>query len=172
MNRVVIPTVLIAGIILLISLQCTLTHRWLVWGVHMELLPPLLVYAAFTVNLPSSLLLGAFAAVMYDSFSAGPMGASLIPYLVGVSLFCGVRPIFFRNRISTQFFSGFVLGFIALFLQWVFCGKFLAGGAHIVPKLLHLSLMCAVLAVFYFLFLDLLFRGLGLNPGRFEDSAI
>ncbi len=172
MNRIIIPFILIAGIILLLAIQCTLIHRWYFWGVRLELLPALLLYAAFTVNLPSSLLLALLSAMMYDTFSVGNFGSSIIPYITGVSLFCAVRPIFFRNRITTQFLSGFVLGFIILLLQWVLCGKWMVGWEHIWPKLLRLSLISGVLAVAYFTLFDAICRSLGLDPGRFEESLL
>ncbi|MBI4025514.1 MAG: hypothetical protein HY360_11075 [Verrucomicrobia bacterium] len=173
MHRPIIPFLLVVGIILLLSLQCTLTHRWDVWGVEVrpELLPALLVYAAFTVNLPTALLLGFFAAVMYDSFSGGNFGASMIPYMASISIFCAVRPVFFRNRITTQFLSGFVFGFLALLLQWAFCGKFPVHWAEVFRKVTRLAVCSGFLAVIYFTVLDIFFRLMGLNPGRFEDGA-
>jgi len=171
MNRLIIPFLLVLGIIFLLTIQCTLAHRWLLWDVSLELLPALLLYAAFTVNLPTALLLGLFAAVMYDSFSAGRFGASMIPYIVATSSFCAVRPIFFRNRITTQFVSGCVFGFIALFLQWTLCGKFMVGWEHIFPKLLRLSFFSGVLAIVYFGLIDFFCRFMGLDPGRFEEYS-
>ncbi len=170
MHRLVIPTILVFTIIVLVSLQCTLTSRWMVWGVHLELLPPLLLYAAFSVRFSTALLLAVFASVVYDALSAGPMGGSAIPYLAGTVLFCAVRPIFFRNRISTQFISGFVLSFATLFLQWIFCGKFSSGLHHVLPPILRLSVLCAILTIFYFAVLDWICHLAGAEPGRPETS--
>lgn len=172
MNRLLIPFALVVGAIFLVTLQCTVTWRWAPWGVRLELLPPLLVYMAFTVNLPTAFFLGAFCAVLYDSLSAGYMGASVIPYLVTLTLFSALRPVFFRNRISTRFLSGLVAGFLALLLQWVFCGKVTSiPVAAVLPKVLRLSVLCGLLSVAYFFAFDLVFRSLGLDPGRFEEPA-
>lgn len=172
MNRLLMPFSLVAGVILLVTLQCTIVWRWTPWGVHLELLPPLLIYMAFTVNLPTAFFLGAFAAALYDAFSAAPMGASVIPYLTGVMLFSALRPIFFRNRLSTRFLSGLVGGFLILFLQWIFSGKvtFVPLSA-ILPKIARLSALCGVLSVAYFAVLDAIFRASGLDPGRFEEAS-
>ncbi len=136
----------------------------------MELLPPLLLYAAFTVNPQTAILLGSLAAVLYDSFSGVNFGASLAPYAVSVFLFCAVRPIFFRNQITTQFISGCIFGFMALSFQWVLSGKFMVGWESIWPKVLRLSLLSGILAVLYFIILDRLHRWMGLDPGRFEET--
>lgn len=172
MNRLLIPFTLVAAAIVLVTLQCTVTWRWAPWGVRLELLPPLLVYMAFTVNLPTALFLGAFSALLFDSFSAGYMGASVIPYLATVTLFCALRPVFFRNRISTRFLSGLVAGFLVLALQWVFSGKVTSVpvGA-VLPRILRLAVLSGVLAAVYFLALDFVFRSAGLNPGRFEEPS-
>ena len=171
MSRLLIPFSLVAGVILLVTLQCTVVWRWAPWGVHLEMLPPLLVYMAFTVNLPTAFFLGAFAAALYGAFSAAPMGASVIPYLAGVMLFSALRPVFFRGRISTRFMSGLVGGFLILLLQWVFSGKvILVPWGAVLPKILRLSALCGVLSVAYFSVLDAIFRASGLDPGRFEES--
>lgn len=169
MKRFVIPFLLVVGLVLLLSAQCTLTYRWRFWGVVLELLPALLLYASFTVNLPTALLLGILAAIMYDSFSVGNFGSSMVPYIVSTALFCAIRPVFFRNRITTQFVSGILFGFTASFLQWALGGKWSVGLTIVLPKLAHLSLLCGILAVIYFTFLDMLCRMMGLNPGRFEE---
>jgi len=170
MNRVLLPIILIVGIIFLLMMQCTVLDRWSPWGVRLELLPALLLYAAFTVSLPSALLLGLLAGVMYDAFSAGHFGGSMFPYVLSIAIFCLVRPIFFRNQFTTQFLSGIVFGFIALSLQFVLSGKFLVGWGHVFPKILRLSLITGILSIFYFGFFDLTARMIGLDPGRLEDS--
>jgi hypothetical protein len=170
MNRFILPVMLVLTAIILLSVQCTCLWRWPVWDVRLELLPSLLLYAAFTLNLPAALLVGLFAAVMYDSFSGGSFAASTIPYVISISCFSALRPIFFRDRITTQLLSGFVFCWIALVLQWAFAGKFPVGWVNVLPKLTRLSVFGGVLAVFYFAILDAIFRLLGFEPGRFDDS--
>jgi hypothetical protein len=173
MNRLMIPIVLIVAVIVLLSIQCTVIWRFPVWGIHLELLPPLLLYAAFTVNLPTAFLLGLLSAGMYDSFSGGYFGASVIPYFVSIALFSGLRPIFFRDRMTTQILSGFIFGWIVLILQWVLSGKFGAvSWSGVLPKLMRLAFFSGLLSVLYFILLDGFFRFLGLEPGRFEDDIL
>ena len=171
MNRLVFPVLLVVALIALISAQCTFMHSWSVYGVRMELLPPLLLYASFTVNLPLSLIFALFAAALYDSFSGLRFGASIIPYGMVAMLYCMLRPVFFRNRITTQWISGCVFGWIALSLQWLLSGKALVSWKIVFPKLLCLSLCCGALAVCYFTVLDLIARGLGQEPGRFDEVS-
>ena len=172
MNRLLIPFALVASAIALVTVQCTVTWRWMMWGVRLELLPPLLVYMAFTVNLPTALFLGVFSALLFDSFSAGYMGASVIPYLATVTLFCALRPVFFRNRISTRFLSGLVAGFLVLALQWIFSGKVTSVPVGtILPRILHLAVLGGILSTVYFFVFDFAFRSAGLNPGRFEEPS-
>ncbi len=170
MNRVLIPIILILSTIFLLMLQCTVIDRWQPWGVRLELLPALLLYASFTVGLPSALLLGLLAGMMYDSFSAAYFGGSTFPYVVTITAFCLVRPVFFRNQLTTQFLSGIIFGFVALSLQFVLCGKFMIGWEYAFPKIVRLALVSGVLAVFYFIFFDSLARTIGLDPGRLEDG--
>jgi cell shape-determining protein MreD len=170
MRQSLTPLLIVIAMIALFAAQCTLTHRWLVNDVRMELLPSLLLYAAFTVNLPIGILLSLVAATLYDSFSAGPFGGSMIPYAATVALFCALRPIFFRNRISTQIITGFVFSWIVLFLQWGLSGKALLTWHTILPKLLRLSLVSSALAVFYFAIMDTFVKGLGQEPGRFNEE--
>ena len=170
MARFFIPLLLLLSTILLLLVQCTCTWRWPIWGVRLELLPALLLYAAFTLNLSAALIVALVAAIMYDSFSGGHFGASMLPYVLSTALFCGVRPIFFRNSIITRFLAGLALGFIALFLQWAFAGKFAIGLEHVLPRLGHLAVLTGFLAIIYFTGLDLFCRLVGVDPGRFEEE--
>lgn len=170
MNRFLIPLLLAVNVIFLLSLQCTLSQRFVSGGVHLELLPPLLLYAAFTVNLPTSLMLGALSAVMYDSFSAQTFGASMIPYITGMAIFCAIRPIFFRNQLTTQLLSGIIFALMVLGLQWMFSGKVMIGWDIVARKIVRLSLWSGVLSVIYFTLLDACFRMVGLEPGRFDEG--
>lgn len=171
MKQSLIPLLIVVAMVTLFSIQCTLSHRWLLDGMHVELLPALLLYASFTVNLRVGLLLALLAAALYDSFSGGPFGASMIPYAATVALFCALRPIFFRNRVTTQIITGFVFSWIVIFLQWGLSGKALLTWHTAFPKILRLALVGSVLAVFYFAILDAIGRGLGQEPGRFGDDV-
>lgn len=169
MNRFLIPLFLLLSIVFLLSVQCTIAARWNLWGVHLELLPAVLLYAAFSVNLPMALILSSIAAVMYDSYSGGRLGASLIPYIISTTLFCFVRPVFFRNRVTTQFLCGIIFGFLTLLFQWMLSGKFFVGFHFVIHKLFHLAFFTGLLSIFYFATLDFICRMMGMIPGRFEE---
>ena len=169
-RQLIIPLVLVLATVALLVCQCTVAHIWRPWGLRLEFLPALLLYAAFTLGMPTAILLSVAAALMYDTFSAGPFGGSLIPFIAVTAMFCALRPVFFRNRISTQFVSGFVFALLALPVQWLLGGKFMVSWNVVFPKLMHLSIFCGVLAILYFTIFDFFFRLVGLNPGRFEDD--
>jgi len=171
MNHLVFPVLLVMALIALISAQCTFMYPLSVWGLRLELLPPLILYAAFTVNLQMSLLFALLAAALYDSFSGCRFGASLIPYVTVAALGCTLRPVFFRNRVTTQFISGLVFCWLAIAIQWALSGKALVSWHIIFPKLARLSLFCGVLAVCYFTVLDFIARSLGQEPGRFDQDS-
>lgn len=169
MNRFLIPLILLLVVILLLSVQCTITWHWPIWDIRLELLPALLLYAAFSLSLSSAIILGLISAAMYDSFSSGLFAASLVPYFVAITIFSALRPIFFRDRITTQFMSGFAFAWIVLSLQWVLSGKFFIGWTYVVSKLFHLSVFSGVLSIIYFFVLDRLFRLIDLDPSRLEN---
>lgn len=170
MNRFLMPLILMLMVVLLLSFQCTITWRWAIWDVRLELLPALLLYAAFSLNLSSAIILGIVSATMYDSFSGGHFASSLIPYFAAITIFSALRPIFFRDRMTTQLMSGFIFAWIVLSLQWILSGKFSIGWANAIPKLFRLSVLSGALSIIYFFVLDRAFRLIDLEPGRFENS--
>lgn len=80
-----------------------------VLGVQIDLLPPIVVYAALCSNFGTVCLLALFAGLCFDSLSANPLGASVLPlFAVGLALH------FWRDLIlRTQSFAQMILGFAA-----------------------------------------------------------
>lgn len=76
---------------------------------QMDLLPPLMVYAALGTNLLTVCLLASCGGLWFDSLSANPLGISIMP-LFGVGLILySCRELILRQ----QAFAQFVLGLAA-----------------------------------------------------------
>ena len=79
-------------------------HRLL--GTQIDLLPPLMVYAALCAGLSTVILLALCGGLGFDSLSANPLGVSVLPLLVvGVVIYAG-RDLILRD----QTFARVVLG--------------------------------------------------------------
>ena len=78
-------------------------------GAQIDLLPPLMVYAALATNFGTVCLTAACGGLWFDSLSANPLGISVVPLLVvGVTIY-SVRDVILRH----QAFAQFALGLIA-----------------------------------------------------------
>ena len=82
-------------------------RHWL--GAQVDLLPALMVYAALNAGLPTIALLGVLGGIWLDTFSANPLGISILP-LFGVGWLISLR----RDLILRDLpFAQCVLGAIA-----------------------------------------------------------
>lgn len=78
-------------------------------GAQINLLPPLMVYAALSASLVTLTTLAVVGGLLFDSLSANPLGTSILPlFLVGFGIYWR-RDLILRD----QFYAQFVLGFIA-----------------------------------------------------------
>lgn len=78
-------------------------------GAQISLLPPLMVYAALNLGLPSVAALAVVSGVFFDSLSANPLGISILPlFLIGLAIYAR-RDLVLRD----QPFAQFVLGWFA-----------------------------------------------------------
>ena len=78
-------------------------------GAQIDLLPPLMVYAALRSDLATVSLLAVLGGLWFDSLSATPLGVSVLPlFLAGVTIFA-TRELILRE----QPFAHLVLGFAA-----------------------------------------------------------
>ena len=78
-------------------------------GAQVDLLPPLMVYAALSTSLVAIAFLAAWSGLLFDSLSANPLGVSVLPlFIVGVA-------IHFRRELllREQLFAQLALGFAA-----------------------------------------------------------
>jgi len=86
--------------------EATLTgpRDWL--GAQIDLLPPLMVYAALNTDLITLSLLAVLGGLWFDSLSANPLGITILP------LFAAGFPIYLRRELilRTAPFAQLVLG--------------------------------------------------------------
>ena len=79
-----------------------------VLGVQVDLLAPLMVYAALSDGLPSVCLLAVLGGLWFDSLSANPLGTSVLPlFAVGLPIYLS-RELVLRERALVQGVLGFV----------------------------------------------------------------
>ena len=123
------PMLLLAILFLLIA-QTTFLCRYPVFGVRLELVPPLILYIALTTNFPTTIAACVFASLLYDMQCPIRLGASLLPYVLSGGVFCMLRPMLYRNSWLTRFISGGTICMMILLFQWI---AFRATGAADLP---------------------------------------
>jgi rod shape-determining protein MreD len=134
-----------------------LPRQWL--GAQVDLLPALMIYAAFNTNVATVSLLAVLGGLWFDSLSANPLGVTILPlFAVGFPI-CLRRDLILRELPFAQFFLGaaasaIVPGLTVLLLltggqepllgwgslwQWL---VMIAGGAAATPVLFTLFEWC------------------------------
>jgi cell shape-determining protein MreD len=86
-------------------------------GAQVDLLPPLMVYAAFCTNLPVILLLAVAGGLWFDSLSANPLGVTPLPLLVVGLLIHSRRELILREQTLAQIVLGFSAGAVVPLLS-------------------------------------------------------
>ena len=88
-----------------------------VLGAQVDLLPPLMVYAALCGTLPTVCLVAASGGLLFDSLSANPLGISILP-LFGVGFVIHLwRDLILRDQVFAQTILGLVAGAAVPVLQ-------------------------------------------------------
>jgi hypothetical protein len=158
---------LLAGLLFLFILQTTFFYRYPIYGVRLELLPPMILFIALTTNFSMTVGACLFASILYDTYSPGRLGLSLLPYVIGGGIFSAIRPMLYRNSWLTRFVSGWSICMMILLGQWI---AYRASGSANIPfwevmnTTLKLSVFGGFLAVIYFIVIDLFARTLDLLP--------
>ncbi len=110
-------------------------------GAQPDLLPALVVYAAFNANLATTAGVAVVAGLSYDALSSGPFGLSLLPLTVLGVLLHRRRDLVLRDSVWSQASLGFVatlaVTVLSLTLLWVF-GPLVSSGP--VPPLYRADL--------------------------------
>ena len=86
--------------------QATLTAPRNLLGSQIDLLPALMVYASLNAGLPTIVLLAIFGGVWADSFSANPLGVTILPLFTAGFLISLRRDVILRDLPFTQLVLG------------------------------------------------------------------
>lgn len=166
------PILILSAAFVAVFFEATLTFPRNLLGAQVDLLPVLIVYSALNASLPTIALLAVFGGLWFDTFSANPLGISIIPlFVVGFPLYLR-RDLLLRDVPFAQF----VLGGIASALVPVLTLLMLLSGSY-APLLgwgsiwqwLVMTLGGAVAAPFIFALLKRCEGALGYQP-RTETS--
>lgn len=120
------PILILSAAFLAVFGEATLTFPRQLLGAQVNLLPAMMVYAALNSNLPTIAALAVFGGLWFDTFSANPLGVSILPLLiVGFPLYLR-RDLLLREAPFAQF----VLGAAASAVAPVLTLLMLLSGSH------------------------------------------
>jgi rod shape-determining protein MreD len=140
----------IAGILIAVALQTHMpTLSWL-GGVHVELLPALVVYAALTMHRRRALLLALVAGMTQDALSAAPFGISALAYGIAAIVITSLREALDRDLPWMQWSAGGLTSIIASIIAFFAVG-FTFGN---VIKMLVVASVAGMATVVLFFVLD------------------
>lgn len=89
-----------------VYLECTFNGFRHLFGAQLDVLPPLMVYAALRTNPATMAILAVTGGLCFDSLSANLLGVSILPlFLVGLAIYSRRGLI-----LQEQFYAQFVLG--------------------------------------------------------------
>ena len=80
------------------------------FNMPLNLLPAFAVYAGFAENFAAVVLVAIWGSLCFDTLSANPLGASLLPLFVVGCVIHRKRDLILRNQLMAQFFTGLVAG--------------------------------------------------------------
>jgi rod shape-determining protein MreD len=90
------------------------------FGVQLDLLPALMVYATLTAGTPTTAALALCGGLWFDSLSANPLGISVLP-LAGIGYVISLRrDLILRDQAFAQFVIGMLASFSAPTLTLLF----------------------------------------------------
>jgi cell shape-determining protein MreD len=90
--------------------EATLSFPRDLLGAQVNLLPALMVYAALNTGLPTVCLLAVFGGIWTDTFSANPLGVSILPLIIVGFPLSLRRDLILRDLPFAQFVLGAVAG--------------------------------------------------------------
>jgi rod shape-determining protein MreD len=96
----------IAGILITAALQTRLPTLWWFGGVHVELLPALVTYAALTMQRGRAIAIAIVAGLMQDALSAAPFGLSALAFGISAILMTTLREVLDRDLPWMQMSAG------------------------------------------------------------------
>jgi len=107
------PTIFVlaaAFVAVFLEASVGLFRNWL--GAQIDLLPPLMVYAALTHGFTTIVLLAVCGGLWFDSLSLNPLGVSVLPLLLIGVLIYRSRDLLMREHVFAQVILGVAAGAI------------------------------------------------------------
>ncbi len=102
----VLPASLLLGSILIVFGESTIELFRQVVGAQPDLLAPLVVYAALSTNLPTTIATALTGGLAFDALSSGPPGLTSVPLTVLGVLLHRRREVFLKNSTWAQMLLG------------------------------------------------------------------
>lgn len=100
------PILILSAAFVAVFFEATLTFPRNLLGAQVDLLPGLMVYAALNAGLPTIAALAILGGIWFDTFSANPLGISILPlFAVGFPLYLQ-RDLLLRDMSFAQFVLG------------------------------------------------------------------
>jgi rod shape-determining protein MreD len=140
----------IAGILIAAALQAHMPTFWWLGGVHVELLPALVVYAALTMHRRRALVLALVAGLTQDALSAAPFGISALAYGISAIVVTSLREALDRDLPWMQWSAGALTSLIASVIAFFAMGLSFGN----VIKMLVVASMAGMATVVLFFILD------------------
>ena len=112
-----IAVIVVTFLAVFVEVACDLPSRWL--GVRIDLLPALVVYAGLHGGLVTLSLVTVLGGLWFDSFSANPLGISVLPLAAVGFLIEKKRDLIVHDEIWVQFLLGLAASLVVPLLTLV-----------------------------------------------------
>ncbi|MGO9244227.1 MAG: rod shape-determining protein MreD [Verrucomicrobiia bacterium] len=140
----------IAAILIAVALQAHMPTLWWLGGVHVELLPALVVYAALTMGRRRALVLALVAGLTQDALSAAPFGISALAYGISAIVMTSLREALDRDLPWMQWSAGALTSITASVIAFFAVGISIGN----VLKMLMAATVAGMVTVVLFFVLD------------------
>lgn len=140
----------IAGILIAVALQARMPTLWWLGGVHVELLPALVVYATLTMDRRRALVLALVAGLTQDALSAAPFGITALAYGISAIVITSLREALDRDLPWMQWSAGALTSITASIIAFFAVGISIGN----VLKMLMAASIAGMATVVLFFVLD------------------
>lgn len=107
------PILILAAAFLAVFGEATFALPRHLFGAQIDLLPALVVYAALSASLPTIAMLAILGGLWFDTFSANPLGITILPLFIVGFLAYQRRNLILRDATFAQFVLGAAASAIA-----------------------------------------------------------
>lgn len=103
-----VAVLVLAYLAVFLEARVTLVRHWI--GVQPDLLPSLMVYCGLSSGLPTIALTAVVGGLWFDSLSANPLGATVLPLLIVGVIVYNVRELVLRDQPYPRLMLGAAAG--------------------------------------------------------------